>query len=46
MIPEHATGRENDVYVSAVNMKEALHGDRVVATIRSSADPAEAPVPR
>jgi ribonuclease R len=33
VIPEHATGRENDVYVSAVNMKEALHGDRVVARI-------------
>jgi ribonuclease R len=25
--------REGDVYVSAVNMKEALHGDRVVARI-------------
>src|SRR5438046_974722 len=24
-------GRAGDVYVSAVNMKEALHGDRVVA---------------
>jgi ribonuclease R len=33
VIPDHATGRENDVYVSAVNMKEALHGDRVVARI-------------
>jgi ribonuclease R len=33
VIPEHATGRESDVYVSAVNMKEALHGDRVVARI-------------
>src|ERR1051325_2658848 len=26
-------GREGDVYVSAVNMKEALHGDRVVARV-------------
>ena len=33
VIPEHATGRKDDVYVSAVNMKEALHGDRVVARI-------------
>ncbi|PYQ47974.1 MAG: ribonuclease R [Acidobacteria bacterium] len=28
-----ARRREGDVYVSAVNMKEALHGDRVVARI-------------
>src|SRR5712691_6709853 len=28
-----ARTREGDVYVSAVNMKEALHGDRVVARV-------------
>ena len=28
-----ARGREGDVYVSAVNMKEALHGDKVVARV-------------
>ncbi|PYQ02245.1 MAG: ribonuclease R [Acidobacteria bacterium] len=33
VIPEAAKGRGEDVYVSAVNMKEALHGDRVVARI-------------
>src|SRR5438093_1860685 len=33
VIPEAARGRGGDVYVSAVNMKEALHGDRVVARI-------------
>jgi ribonuclease R len=33
VIPEKRVGREDDVYVSAVNMKEALHGDRVVARV-------------
>jgi ribonuclease R len=33
VIPEKAQGRGDDVYVSAVNMKEALHSDRVVARI-------------
>jgi ribonuclease R len=33
VVPEKAPGRGGDVYVSAVNMKEALHGDRVVARI-------------
>ena len=33
VIPEAAKGGGEDVYVSAVNMKEALHGDRVVARI-------------
>jgi len=31
--PEKSDGRREDVYVSAVNMKEALHGDRVVARV-------------
>jgi ribonuclease R len=31
--PEDGQGREGDVYVSAVNMKEAMHGDRVVARV-------------
>ncbi len=39
---EEAAGRRRDVYVSAVNMKEALHGDRVVARVeRVSARGAE-----
>jgi ribonuclease R len=33
VLPEAARSRGEDVYVSAVNMKEALHGDRVVARI-------------
>jgi len=33
VVPEKAHGRGDDVYVSAVNMREALHGDRVVARI-------------
>ena len=33
VVPEKKAPREADVYVSAVNMKEALHGDRVVARI-------------
>jgi ribonuclease R len=37
VVPDKAAGaprtREGDVYVSAVNMKEALHGDRVVARV-------------
>ena len=32
VLPEGTTGRP-DVYVSAMNMKEALHGDRVVARV-------------
>jgi ribonuclease R len=31
--PGAARTREGDLYVSAVNMKEALHGDRVVARV-------------
>ncbi len=33
VVPEKKAPREADIYVSAVNMKEALHGDRVVARI-------------
>ena len=33
MVPEKNAPREADIYVSAVNMKEAMHGDRVVARI-------------
>ncbi|HEU0104777.1 MAG TPA: ribonuclease R [Vicinamibacteria bacterium] len=37
VVPDKPAGaprtREGDVYVSAVNMKEALHGDRVVARV-------------
>jgi ribonuclease R len=33
VVPEKKAPREADVYVAAVNMKEALHGDRVVARI-------------
>jgi ribonuclease R len=33
VVPEKADGRGDDIYVSAVNMKEALHGDRVVARL-------------
>ncbi|MBN2371415.1 MAG: ribonuclease R [Vicinamibacteria bacterium] len=33
-----ATKRRRDVYVSAVNMKEALHGDRVIARIERTTD--------
>jgi len=33
VVPEDGQRREGDVYVSAVNMKEALHGDRVVARV-------------
>ena len=42
VVPEKKAPREADVYVSAVNMKEALHGDRVVARIeRTTAKGAE-----
>jgi ribonuclease R len=33
VVPEDGKPREGDVYVSAINMKEALHGDRVVARV-------------
>ncbi len=33
VVPERPRKGEGDVYVSAVNIKEALHGDRVVARI-------------
>jgi len=33
VVPEKKAPREADIYVSAVNMKEALHGDRVVARV-------------
>jgi ribonuclease R len=33
VVPERAGDRHADVYVSAVNMKEALHGDRVVVRV-------------
>jgi ribonuclease R len=33
VVPERSKKGEGDVYVSAVNIKEALHGDRVVARI-------------
>ena len=42
VVPDKKAPREADVYVSAVNMKEALHGDRVVARIeRTTAKGAE-----
>jgi ribonuclease R len=42
VVPEKKAPREADVYVSAVNMKEALHGDRVVARVeRTTAKGAE-----
>ena len=42
VVPEKKAPREADIYVSAVNMKEALHGDRVVASIeRTTAKGAE-----
>jgi len=42
VVPEKKAPREADIYVSAVNMKEALHGDRVVARIeRTTAKGAE-----
>lgn len=36
VVPEKRRPEERDVYVSAVNMKEALHGDRVVARVERS----------
>ncbi len=33
VVPEHREKGQSDVYVSAVNMKEALHGDRVVVRV-------------
>lgn len=33
VVPEKKAPREKDLFVSAVNMKEALHGDRVVARL-------------
>jgi ribonuclease R len=33
VVPEGRRRGRGDIYVSAVNMKEALHGDRVVARI-------------
>src|SRR5262245_7726171 len=33
VVAEGARQREKDVYVQAANMKEALHGDRVVARV-------------
>jgi ribonuclease R len=33
VVPERPRPGEKDVYVSAVNLKEALHGDRVVARV-------------
>ena len=33
VVPEKKAPREADIYVSAINMKEALHGDRVVARV-------------
>ena len=33
VVPEAGHGRRDDLYVSAMNMKEALHGDRVVARL-------------
>ena len=33
VIPENRKDGQSDVYVSAVNIKEALHGDRVVARL-------------
>ena len=42
VVPDKKAPREADIYVSAVNMKEALHGDRVVARIeRTTAKGAE-----
>ena len=36
VIPEKKVPGQSDVYVSAVNMKEALHGDRVVVRVERS----------
>src|SRR6266496_4458725 len=33
VVPENRRPGQPDVYVSAVNLKEALHGDRVVARV-------------
>jgi ribonuclease R len=33
VVPEDRQRREADIYVSAVNLKEALHGDRVVVRV-------------
>jgi ribonuclease R len=33
VVPEARQGSQPDVYVSAVNLKEALHGDKVVARV-------------
>jgi ribonuclease R len=33
VVPEGGRTKRGDVYISAVNMKEALHGDRVVARV-------------
>jgi ribonuclease R len=33
VVPEHADGAKGDVYIAAPNLKEAMHGDRVVARI-------------
>ena len=47
VVPEKKAPREADIYVSAANMKEALHGDRVVAQIeRTTAKGAEGRIVR
>jgi ribonuclease R len=33
VIPDSARGDEPDIYIAALNLKEALHGDRVVARV-------------
>ena len=33
VVPEKRRGRESDVFVAAANIREALHGDRVVARV-------------
>jgi ribonuclease R len=47
VVPENKAPREADVYIAAANMKEALHGDRVVARIeRTTAKGAEGRIVR
>ena len=47
VVPENKAPREADIYVSADNMKGALHGDRVVARIeRTTAKGAEGRIVR
>jgi ribonuclease R len=47
VVPENKAPREADIYISAANMKEALHGDRVAAQVeRTTAKGAEGRIVR